>query len=186
MRPTSGPKPASFSRFSIRPRFRASRSRTSFARRGSRCTRTTCRPRNSARLIFEQLDVLGHGLRRFSSRYVNDGFSGGEKKRLEMLQLAMLGPKYAILDETDSASTSTRCARSASRSTRCAQSERGKETGFLIITHYPRILQYITPDRVHIMMDGRIVKIGRAGTRERDRTRRLRSRFAKRSPRVPR
>jgi Fe-S cluster assembly ATP-binding protein len=110
-------------------------------------------------LIFEQLDVLDMDSA-FLSRYVNDGFSGGEKKRLEMLQLAMLGPKYAILDETDSG-LDVDALRAVGQSVNALrQSERGKEIGFLIITHYPRILQYITADRVHIMMEGRIVKSG--------------------------
>ena len=96
----------------------------------------------------------------FLSRYVNDGFSGGEKKRLEMLQLAMIAPKYAILDETDSG-LDVDALRAVGASVNAMRaSEAGKETGFLIITHYPRILQYIAPDRVHVMMDGRIVKSG--------------------------
>lgn len=110
-------------------------------------------------LIFEQLDVLDMDAA-FLSRYVNDGFSGGEKKRLEMLQLAMIGPKYAILDETDSG-LDVDALRSVGASVNAIRaSEAGKDTGFLIITHYPRILQYIAPDHVHIMMDGRIVKSG--------------------------
>jgi Fe-S cluster assembly ATP-binding protein len=112
-------------------------------------------------LIFEQLDVLDMDAA-FLSRYVNDGFSGGEKKRLEMLQLAMLAPKYAILDETDSG-LDVDALRAVGQSVNALrQTERGKEIGFLIITHYPRILQYITADHVHIMMDGRIVKSGGA------------------------
>jgi Fe-S cluster assembly ATP-binding protein len=110
-------------------------------------------------MIFEQLDVLDMDAA-FLSRYVNDGFSGGEKKRLEMLQLAMIGPKYAILDETDSG-LDVDALRSVGASVNAMRaSEAGKDTGFLIITHYPRILGYIAPDRVHIMMDGRIVKSG--------------------------
>jgi Fe-S cluster assembly ATP-binding protein len=110
-------------------------------------------------LIFEQLDVLDMDAA-FLSRYVNDGFSGGEKKRLEMLQLAMLSPKYAILDETDSG-LDVDALRSVGRSVGALRAtEAGKDVGFLIITHYPRILQYITPDRVHVMIDGRIVTSG--------------------------
>jgi Fe-S cluster assembly ATP-binding protein len=96
----------------------------------------------------------------FLSRYVNDGFSGGEKKRLEMLQLAMLAPKYAVLDETDSG-LDVDALRAVSATVNALRaSEEGKHTGFLIITHYPRILQYIAPQKVHIMIDGRIVKEG--------------------------
>jgi Fe-S cluster assembly ATP-binding protein len=110
-------------------------------------------------LIFEQLDVLDMDAA-FLSRYVNDGFSGGEKKRLEMLQLAMIQPKYAVLDETDSG-LDVDALRSVGKSVGALrESERGKEVGFLIITHYPRILQHITADRVHIMIDGRIVLSG--------------------------
>jgi Fe-S cluster assembly ATP-binding protein len=110
-------------------------------------------------LIFEQLDVLDMDAA-FLSRYVNDGFSGGEKKRLEMLQLAMMQPKYAVLDETDSG-LDVDALRSVGKSVGALrESERGKEIGFLIITHYPRILQHITADRVHIMLDGRIVLSG--------------------------
>ncbi len=110
-------------------------------------------------LIFEQLDVLDMDAA-FLSRYVNDGFSGGEKKRLEMLQMAMLAPKYAVLDETDSG-LDVDALRSVGNSvTALRKTETGKDIGFLIITHYPRILQHIAADHVHIMMDGRIVKSG--------------------------
>jgi len=98
----------------------------------------------------------------FLGRYLNDGFSGGEKKRLEMLQLAVLAPKYAVLDETDSG-LDVDALRAVGESVNALrESEEGKETGFLIITHYPRILQYVKADVVHIMMDGRIVKEGDA------------------------
>ncbi len=110
-------------------------------------------------MIFEKLDVLDMDAA-FLSRYVNDGFSGGEKKRLEMLQLAMLAPKYAILDETDSG-LDVDALRAVGKSVNALrESDAGKEIGFLIITHYPRILQHITADHVHIMMDGRVVKSG--------------------------
>jgi len=96
----------------------------------------------------------------FLGRYVNDGFSGGEKKRLEMLQLAILQPRYAVLDETDSG-LDVDALQSVGKSVNALrETEAGKETGFLIITHYPRILQHIKADVVHIMMDGRIVKTG--------------------------
>ncbi|MGA3036893.1 MAG: Fe-S cluster assembly ATPase SufC [Vulcanimicrobiaceae bacterium] len=111
-------------------------------------------------LVFEQLDHLGIDTS-FLGRYVNDGFSGGEKKRLEMLQLAILAPKYAILDETDSG-LDVDALGAVGESLTTLRSGAGKDTGFLIITHYPRILQYLEPDVVHVMMDGRIVKTGDA------------------------
>jgi Fe-S cluster assembly ATP-binding protein len=96
----------------------------------------------------------------FLSRYVNDGFSGGEKKRLEMLQLAMLSPKYAVLDETDSGLDVDALKAVGKSVNALRESDGGKDIGFLIITHYPRILQHIAADHVHIMMDGRVVKSG--------------------------
>ncbi|GAC1405470.1 MAG: Fe-S cluster assembly ATPase SufC [Candidatus Velthaea sp.] len=116
-------------------------------------------PAKFRQLIFEQLDVLDMDPA-FLGRYVNDGFSGGEKKRLEMLQLAILQPKYAVLDETDSG-LDVDALQSVGRSVNALRgTDNGKNAGFLIITHYPRILQYIKADVVHIMMDGRIVKTG--------------------------
>ena len=109
--------------------------------------------------IFEKLDVLSMDSA-FLSRYVNDGFSGGEKKRLEMLQMAMLAPKYAVLDETDSGLDVDALRAVGDSVNAVRKSDEGRDTGFLIITHYPRILQHITPDHVHVMMDGRIVKSG--------------------------
>ncbi len=96
--------------------------------------------------------------RDFSSRYVNDGFSGGEKKRLEILQLAMLQPQMAVLDETDSGLDIDALRVVAEGVNRFA----GPEMGTLIITHYQRILHLIKPDRVHVMFEGRIVKEGGA------------------------
>ena len=94
--------------------------------------------------------------REFSSRYVNDGFSGGEKKRLEILQLAMLRPKIAVLDETDSGLDIDALRVVAEGVNKFA----GPEMGVLIITHYQRILHLVEPDHVHVMFDGRIVKQG--------------------------
>jgi Fe-S cluster assembly ATP-binding protein len=94
--------------------------------------------------------------REFSSRYVNDGFSGGEKKRMEVLQLAMLRPELAVLDETDSGLDIDALRIVAEGVNRFA----GPEMGTLIITHYQRILHMIEPDKVHVMFDGRIVKEG--------------------------
>jgi Fe-S cluster assembly ATP-binding protein len=93
-------------------------------------------------------------------RYLNDGFSGGEKKRIEMLQLAVLAPKYAILDETDSGLDIDSLKAVGGSIGALRASDEGSNTGFLIITHYPRMLQYVTPDVVHVMIDGRIVKTG--------------------------
>jgi Fe-S cluster assembly ATP-binding protein len=92
----------------------------------------------------------------FSSRYVNDGFSGGEKKRLEILQLAMLQPEMAVLDETDSGLDIDALRVVAEGVNKYA----GPDMGVLIITHYQRILHLIKPDAVHVLYDGRIVKEG--------------------------
>jgi Fe-S cluster assembly ATP-binding protein len=96
--------------------------------------------------------------REFSSRYVNDGFSGGEKKRMEVLQLAMLKPELAVLDETDSGLDIDALRIVADGVNKFA----GPEMGTLIITHYQRILHLIEPDKVHVIYDGRIVKEGGA------------------------
>ncbi len=89
-------------------------------------------------------------------RYVNQGFSGGEKKRNEILQLAVLEPEIAILDETDSGLDIDSLKQVATGVSQLI----GPDLGVLLITHYQRILNYITPDFVHVMMDGRIVKSG--------------------------
>src|SRR5829696_6692420 len=94
--------------------------------------------------------------RAFTSRYLNEGFSGGEKKRAEILQLAMLQPDFAVLDETDSG-LDVDALRIVSEG---VNAMRGDERGFLIITHYTRILNYVKPDFVHILLDGRIVREG--------------------------
>ena len=92
----------------------------------------------------------------FSSRYLNDGFSGGEKKRMEVLQLALLRPEMAVLDETDSGLDIDALKVVAEGVNRYA----GPDMGVLIITHYQRILHLIKPDAVHVLYDGRIVKEG--------------------------
>ena len=92
----------------------------------------------------------------FSSRYLNDGFSGGEKKRMEVLQLALLRPEMAVLDETDSGLDIDALKVVAEGVNKYA----GPEMGVLIITHYQRILHLIKPDAVHVLYDGRIVKEG--------------------------
>ena len=92
----------------------------------------------------------------FAARYVNDGFSGGEKKRLEMLQMAMLEPEFAILDETDSG-LDIDALRIVAEGVNAMLNP---EMGVLLITHYQRLLNYITPDVVHVLADGRIVTSG--------------------------
>jgi len=116
-------------------------------------------PAKFRKLIYDKLDVLDMDAA-FLSRYVNDGFSGGEKKRLELLQLAILNPKYAVLDETDSG-LDVDALQAVGRSIEAMRAtDEGRDCGFLIITHYPRILRHVPADVVHIMMDGRIVKTG--------------------------
>jgi Fe-S cluster assembly ATP-binding protein len=94
--------------------------------------------------------------RELASRYLNDGFSGGEKKRVEILQMAMLKPKIAVLDETDSGLDIDALRIVANGVNKLV----GPETGALVITHYQRILDYVTPDFVHVFVDGRIVAEG--------------------------
>jgi len=94
----------------------------------------------------------------FADRYLNEGFSGGERKRNEVLQMAVLQPELAIMDETDSGLDIDALRIVAEGVTRVASPERG----FLIITHYQRMLDYITPDVVHVFMDGRVVESGDA------------------------
>jgi Fe-S cluster assembly ATP-binding protein len=94
--------------------------------------------------------------RELASRYLNDGFSGGEKKRVEILQMAMLKPKIAVLDETDSGLDIDALKIVANGVNKLV----GPETGVLLITHYQRILDYVTPDFVHVFVDGRIVAEG--------------------------
>jgi Fe-S cluster assembly ATP-binding protein len=117
-------------------------------------------------LLLEKMDLLGMDSS-MMGRYLNDGFSGGEKKRLEMLQLAVLAPKYAVLDETDSGLDVDALKAVGESILALRASDEGRDTGFLIITHYPRILQYVTPDVVHVMIDGRIVKTGGADLAQR-------------------
>jgi Fe-S cluster assembly ATP-binding protein len=116
-------------------------------------------PGNFRKLLLEKMDVLGMDPS-FLGRYLNDGFSGGEKKRLEMLQMAVLAPKYAILDETDSGLDVDALKDVGNTVNALRASDEGKNAGFLIITHYPRILQHVEPDVVHVMIDGRIRKTG--------------------------
>jgi Fe-S cluster assembly ATP-binding protein len=107
------------------------------------------------KLMVEKMDMLemDHD---FAGRYLNDGFSGGEKKRAEILQMAVMDPKIAILDETDSG-LDIDALRIVSEGVNRLT---GPELGVLVITHYQRILNYIKPQYVHIMMDGQIVESG--------------------------
>lgn len=108
-------------------------------------------------LLKEKMDLL-EMKHEFAGRYLNDGFSGGEKKRAEILQLATLEPEIAILDETDSGLDIDALQIVASG----VNTLSGPNLGMLLITHYQRMLNYIKPDFVHIMLDGRIVESGGA------------------------
>lgn len=105
--------------------------------------------------LYAEMDKLEMA-RTFTSRSVNEGFSGGEKKRNEILQMAMLKPSYAILDETDSG-LDIDALRIVSAG---VNAQRGPGLGVLVITHYQRLLDYIVPDYVHVMVEGRIVQSG--------------------------
>jgi Fe-S cluster assembly ATP-binding protein len=105
--------------------------------------------------LYSKMDQLKID-RKFTSRAVNEGFSGGEKKRCEILQMAMLEPKFALMDETDSG-LDIDALRIVSEGVNAL---RGPNLGVLMITHYQRLLNYIVPDFVHVMYDGRIVKSG--------------------------
>jgi Fe-S cluster assembly ATP-binding protein len=107
------------------------------------------------KMLKERMDLLKMDYA-FAGRYLNDGFSGGEKKRAEILQMAVLRPEIAILDETDSG-LDIDALRIVSEGVNAL---RGPEMGVLVITHYQRILNYIKPEYVHIMLDGRIVESG--------------------------
>jgi Fe-S cluster assembly ATP-binding protein len=101
--------------------------------------------------LYKKMDLLGMD-RSFTSRSVNEGFSGGEKKRNEILQMAMLNPEYAVLDETDSGLDIDALKIVAHG----VNSLRGPKLGVLLITHYQRLLNHIVPDYVHVMVKGRI------------------------------
>jgi len=114
-------------------------------------------PRDFRKLLYEKMDDLeiDHA---FATRYINDGFSGGEKKRMEILQMAMLEPKLAILDEPDSGldiDSLKLVAQSINK-----YKEKNPSVSILLITHYQRILDYIKPDKVHVFVDGNIVESG--------------------------
>jgi len=105
--------------------------------------------------LYARMDELGID-RKFTGRSVNDGFSGGEKKRNEILQMTMLEPVYAVLDETDSG-LDIDALRVVSEG---VNRMRSPERGFLLITHYQRLLEYIEPDAIHVLAGGRIVRTG--------------------------
>jgi Fe-S cluster assembly ATP-binding protein len=107
------------------------------------------------KLLYEKMDLLKID-HKFAKRHVNVGFSGGEKKRTEILQMAVLQPKFGILDETDSGLDVDALRIVASSVKKLVSSE----LGVLIITHYQRILHYVKPDKVHVLIDGKIVKSG--------------------------
>lgn len=105
--------------------------------------------------LYQKMDLLEMD-RKFTARAVNDGFSGGEKKRNEILQMAMLEPTYAVLDETDSG-LDIDALRIVAKG---VNTLRGPNLGILVITHYQRLLDYIVPDHVHVLVKGRIVRSG--------------------------
>ena len=107
--------------------------------------------------LYAKMDALKMD-RKFTARSLNEGFSGGEKKRCEILQMSMLDPKYCVMDETDSG-LDIDALRIVSEGVNLM---RGEDRGFLVITHYQRLLDYIVPDVVHVMFDGRIVHSGDA------------------------
>jgi Fe-S cluster assembly ATP-binding protein len=112
-------------------------------------------PMEMYRLLQEKMGIMQMDPK-FAERYLNEGFSGGEKKRNEILQMLMLDPKLAIMDETDSGLDIDALQVVA----RGVNELRGPEFSAVIITHYQRILRYIEPDHVHVMLDGRIVTSG--------------------------
>jgi len=111
--------------------------------------------------VVPKMELLGVP-KEFAERSVNDGLSGGEKKKSEILQLAVLQPQFAILDETDSG-LDIDSIRVVANGVRKVFDDSKGEMGVLIITHYQRILEYLKPDRVHVMIDGKIVKSGGKG-----------------------
>jgi Fe-S cluster assembly ATP-binding protein len=112
-------------------------------------------PMEMYKLLQEKMAVMQMDPK-FAERYLNEGFSGGEKKRNEILQMLMLEPRLAIMDETDSGLDIDALQVVA----RGVNELRGPEVSAVIITHYQRILRYIQPDRVHVMLDGRLVTSG--------------------------
>ncbi len=127
-----------------------------FLRQAVNATRGADVPiREFRELLFAKMGLLKVD-QEFARRYVNDGFSGGEKKRAEMLQMAMLKPAMAVLDETDSG-LDIDALRTVAEGVNAIMNP---EMGLLLITHYQRLLNYIKPQFVHVLIDGRIVKSG--------------------------
>jgi Fe-S cluster assembly ATP-binding protein len=112
-------------------------------------------PKEFRAMLTKQMELLKVDSS-FAGRYLNDGFSGGEKKRAEILQMAMLKPEIAIMDETDSG-LDIDALKVVSAGVNALS---GPDLGVLVITHYQRILNYIQPHHVHVLMDGRIVRSG--------------------------
>ncbi|MEN9811218.1 MAG: Fe-S cluster assembly ATPase SufC [Pseudomonadota bacterium] len=108
------------------------------------------------KIVREKMDMLSID-RSVLSRYLNDGFSGGEMKRLEMLQLALVKPKVAILDEIDSG-VDVDAQKTVAEAIKKIRESEG--TSFIIITHYQRLLNFVNPDKVHVMLDGKVSRSG--------------------------
>jgi Fe-S cluster assembly ATP-binding protein len=123
---------------------------------GQQSIKYTGIPLAKFRKLMEEKMALLHIDPSFASRYVNDGFSGGEKKRLEMLQMSVMAPKMAILDETDSG-LDIDALRNVAEGINATLSP---EMGVLMITHYQRMLNYVKPQFVHVLLDGRVVMSG--------------------------
>ncbi|HLZ69132.1 MAG TPA: Fe-S cluster assembly ATPase SufC [Dehalococcoidia bacterium] len=129
-----------------------------FLRRAVNATRGEDMPVRQFRTLLQEKMKLLKVDEDFARRYVNDGFSGGEKKKAEILQMGVLQPKLALLDETDSG-LDVDALRIVAEGVNAVA---GPEMGVLLITHYQRILNYIKPDVVHVLADGRLIKSGGA------------------------
>jgi Fe-S cluster assembly ATP-binding protein len=129
-----------------------------FLRRAVNAVRGTEMPVREFRALLTEKMALLKVDQEFARRYVNEGFSGGEKKKAEILQMGVLQPKLALLDETDSG-LDIDALRVVAEGVNAVA---GPDMGVLIITHYQRILDYIKPDRVHVLADGRLVRSGGA------------------------
>ncbi|MCX8029795.1 MAG: Fe-S cluster assembly ATPase SufC [Brevinematales bacterium] len=113
------------------------------------------KPMEFRNIVNKKMEILGME-DTFLTRYLNEGFSGGEKKRAEMLQMLMLEPEFVIMDETDSGLDIDALKLVA----KTVMEYRSPNNAFMVITHYSRVLKYIKPDFVHVMIDGKIVKTG--------------------------
>lgn len=110
------------------------------------------------KLLFKKMELLGMD-QSFATRFINDGFSGGEKKRNEILQLAVLEPRLAILDETDSG-LDIDALKIVANGVNTVMTNQSEKPAVLVITHYNRILNYLKPDKIHVLHQGRIVRSG--------------------------